>query len=249
MEKHIIPVIDTELLQQKANEYAMKGAEDALKEFYTSYNSPYKKAIEENLKNKGLDHSFDIPDIVGVLNDRLTQEIDQLANAAIANSFVPLVKKFLTREEPEIKFSYILEKFIERTDFQYKSKNEGLDHYSYTVEKVEDGYNSFFNYRISNGELGYELKFYRKNKEKIEIMSLPCLIDEGGKSSYKYEIQQKMRISLDDGAALELPFTKGILEDDFTSFIARLVIGSNNIIFDVEDFDEDMFPYDHCHCD
>ena len=59
-----------------------------------------------------------------------------------------------------------------------------------------------------------------------------------------------MKISLDGGATLELPFTKGILEDEFTSFIARLDIGNNNIVFDVDDFDEDMFPQDdHCHCD
>src|SRR6476661_4245160 len=108
MENQILPVINTEVLQQKANEYAMKGAEEALKGFYTSYNSPYKKAIEENLKNKGLDHSFNIPDIVGVLNDKFSQEIDLIANTAIAKSFVPMIKQILTREDAEVKFSDIL---------------------------------------------------------------------------------------------------------------------------------------------
>ncbi|MCT3693467.1 hypothetical protein HZQ92_18015 [Elizabethkingia anophelis] len=247
--ENIIPVINTELLQQKANEYAMKGAEDALKEFYTSYNSPYKKAIEENLNNKGLDHSFDIPDIIGVLNDRLSHEVDQIANAAIAKSFVPLVKKFLTREEPEIKFSYILEKFIERTDYEYKSKNGDIDRYDYSAERINEKYDSFFDYKISNGKIGYELRFYQREQDKIEIMSLPYLIDEDGKSRYRHEVQEKMKVSLDDGASLELPFVKGILEDDFVSFIARLVIGNNNIIFDVEDFEDDMFPNNHCYCD
>ncbi|MCT4253019.1 hypothetical protein HZP37_18155 [Elizabethkingia anophelis] len=247
--ENIIPVINTELLQQKANEYAMKGAEDALKEFYTSYNSPYKKAIEENLNNKGLDHSFDIPDIIGVLNDKLSHEVDQIANAAIAKSFVPLVKKFLTREEPEIKFSYILEKFIERTDYEYKSKNGDVDRYDYSAERINEKYDSFFDYKISNGKIGYELRFYQREQDKIEIMSLPYLIDEDGKSRYRHEVQEKMKVSLDDGVSLELPFVKGILEDDFVSFIARLVIGNNNIIFDVEDFEDDMFPNNHCYCD
>jgi hypothetical protein len=80
-------------------------------------------------------------------------------------------------------------------------------------------------------------------------MSLPYMMDERNKYSRSYQSNQTMKISLDDGATLELPFTKGILEDRFTSYIARLVIGNNNIIFDVTEFDEDMFPRDHCHCD
>lgn len=254
MNTQIIPTIDTETLQNKANEYAMKGAKDALREFYTGYNSPYTKAIKENLENKGVDSSFDIPDIIGVLNQKFSEQVDQIANTAIAKSFIPLVKKFLTREDSEIKFSSILEKFIERTDY----KSNDLDSSDYTVEKIssyDDSpslRNSFFQYQISNGTLGYELRFYNnthKGEGKITIMSLPTLLDEGGKYYKSYESQQKMKISLDGGATLELPFTKGVLEDDFVSFIARLVIGENKIIFDVTDFDEDMFPNDHCHCD
>jgi len=256
MENTILPVINSELLQQKANEYAQKGAEECIKEFYTGYGSPYKKAIEENLKNKGLDNQFNIPDIIAVLNYKFSQEIDQIANTAIAKSFVPLVKEFLIREDAEIKFSDILKKFIETTNFKY---NDDLESYDYTVEKAEGRHSSqslndtFFEYKISNGTVGYELKFYKKDKnketQKIEIMSLPYLMESNGKYRGSYESQQKMKISLDGGATLELPFTKGILEDPFTSFIARLVIGQNNIIFDVTDFDEDMFPRNNCHCD
>lgn len=250
MDNNILPVINNEVIQQKANEYAQKGAEECLKNFYTGYDSPYKKAIEENLKNKGLDHSFNIPDIIGVLNDKFSQEIDQIANAAIAKSFVPLVKEFLIRENAEIKFSEILRKFIDTTNFKYDDDVESFD---YTAEKIVDNSksysSSFFQYQISNGKTGYELRFY-VNKEETTIMGLPHMLDDNGKYYRNYESKQTMKISLDGGATLELPFTKGILENPFTSYIARLVIGENNIIFDVEDFDEEMFPNDndHCHC-
>lgn len=256
MENIILPVINSEQLQQKANEYAQKGAEKVLEEFYTGYDSPYKKAIKENLNNKGLDSSFNIPDIIGVLNDKFSQEVDQIANQAVAKSFLPMIKSFLLREESEIKFSDILKKFIETTNFDH---NDDLDSDDYTVEKAEGRHlmqslnDSFFEYHISNGKVGYELRFYRKEKgkenEKIEIMSLPYMLESNGKYRGGYESKQTMKISLDGGATLELPFTKGILEDEFISFIARLVIGQNNIIFDTEHFDEDMFPRDHCHCD
>lgn len=249
MENNILPVIDNQLLQQKANEYAQKGAEECIKEFYTGYKSPYKEAIEANLKNKGLHHSFEIPDIIGVLNDKFSKEVDQIANTAIAKTFIPMVKEFLTREEGEIKFSKILEKFIEKTDFK---NNNDLSSYDYEIEKIEDTdklySSSFFQYQISNGEIGYELRFYKSNKGTT-IMSLPNRKDESNKYYRGYESNEKMKVSLDGGVTLELPFVKGILEDEFVSFIARLVIGNNNIIFDVEDFNEDMFlKNDDCHC-
>ncbi len=246
MSENILPVINTEVLQQKANEYAMKGAEDALKDFYTSYDSPYKKAIKANLENKGLDYSFSIPDIIGVLNDKFSEEVDQIANQAIAKSFLPIVKEFLTRETPEVKFSYILKKFIEATNFEYND----LDIEDYRVEKIEEERrdSSFFTYTISNGAKGYELRFYKNSKDRNEIMALPYMLSENGRFQTGYKSQQTMKISLEEGATLELPFTKSILEDPFTSFIARLVIGNNNIIFDVDYFDEDMFPRNDCHC-
>ena len=50
----ILPVIDISVLQEKANEFAMKGAIETLKEFYSGYNSPYRKAIEEDLRDDEL---------------------------------------------------------------------------------------------------------------------------------------------------------------------------------------------------
>lgn len=243
MGKDILPVIDTEILQQKANEYAMKGAEEALKEFYSGYNSPYRKAIEENLKNKGVDTSFDLPDIVAVINDRLTQEIDLIANTALSKSFIPLVKRFLTREDEDVKFSKILKEFIEVSDFDI---NE-IDIDDYTTEKELSSTESFFHYKISNGKIGYNLHFY-KNNDKTTIIYLPRRLNENGKYYGSYESKEVMKISLDGGATLEVPFTKGILEDSFVSFIGRLVLGNTNIIFDVNDFYEDLFPKDECHC-
>lgn len=246
METNVIPVLNLEELQAKANEAAQKGALDAITEFYTSYNSPYKKAIEENLKNKGLDHSINIPDIIGILNQSISQEIDLIASTAISKTFVPLVKKFLTREDAEVNFSDILKKFIEITDYQ---NNEDLHYYEYIVERKDSSTRGFFNYRIFNNNLAYELHFFEYNNTTT-IISLPNKKDESRRYYSGYESKQTMKIYLDGGASLELPFTKGILEDEFVSYIARLVIGNTNIIFDVKEFDYDMFPdRDECSCD
>jgi hypothetical protein len=48
-ENQILPVLNTEVLQEKATEFAMKGAIESIKEFYSGYNSPFRKQIEEQL--------------------------------------------------------------------------------------------------------------------------------------------------------------------------------------------------------
>lgn len=248
MEKEFKPVLNLELLQQKANEEAEKGALDAIKEFYTGYNSPYKKAIEQNLINKGVDNNLDIPDIIAILNDKISSEIDAIANTAIAKTFVPLVKDFLSREKTEVKFSEILEKFVEHTDF----KNDEHDRDDYTVEKIEtydsDSLrNTFPTYQISNGKIGYELHFH-VNKEVSTLMALPYVLKDNKKYYRDYEVKETMKISLDGGATLEMPFRRGILENDFVRYCARLIVGNCNVEFDMLDFEDSMFPESECHC-
>ncbi len=250
--KVILPVLDSEKLQQKANEYAQKGAEDAIKEFYTGYNSPYKKALEEKLINKGLDSSIEVPDIIGILNESISKEIDMIANNAVSKTFVPLVKKFLTRAEAELKLSDILKEFIECTDFDWEDDN--MEDYSIETEK-DDG--SFVYLKISNSKKTYEVHFHLKSKKEespkvYEIYTLPYIEETSSGSRYTSRsfTERKMKISIDGGATLELPFIPGILEDNFMSYIAKLVIANTKITFDVNSFNEDMFPEnERCHCD
>lgn len=248
METNLItPVLDLAVLQQKANDAAMKGAQAALDEFYNSYNSPYKKAIEENLKSKAVDNNFDIPDIIAVINEKLSEEVDLIANMAVSKTFIPLVKKFLTRENAEIKFSEILEKFVEHSDFD----EDEDDQYDYVVEQKDRYANSptlhstFYTYTISNSKMGYELHFY-DNKGVITLTSIPSVKDENGRYwSKNINSKRTMKITLDEGATLELPFTAGVLEDEFLSFCARLVIGNNKIVFDSKEFEDYMFTKEY----
>lgn len=242
----ILPVLDTEALQKKANEYAMKGAEEALKEFYMGYNSPYRKAINDNLLNKGTGHSFEIPDIIGVLNDEISKEIDIIANTAISKTFLPLVKEFLTRADAELKLSDILTEFIDCTGFKY---DDDLQQEDYTLDiKKEDG--SFTYIILSNGKQKYEIHFFidsenkKKEKKTAYIYRLPEALDKNG---YANSYTKTMKVTL-DGVTLEMPFTPNVLSDKFTKYISRLVMCKSNIIFDVDDFNEDMFPENECHC-
>lgn len=244
----ILPVLNTEDLQKKANEYAQKGAEDAIKEFYTGYNSPYKKALEASLANKGVDTAIEIPDIIGILNESISTEIDMIANNAVSKSFIPMVKRFLTRAAAELKLSDILKEFIELTDYK-NDEDADVSDYSIDIQK-EDG--SFMYIEITNGKLTYRLSFYLKSKRgelpKIyEIFTLPIVSDSSNSYSPS-SLSKTMKLSI-DGVTLEMPFTPKVLEDNFVSYIAKLVIANTKITIDTKDFDEDMFPDKNgCHC-
>ncbi|MEK6883292.1 MAG: hypothetical protein AABY22_26935, partial [Nanoarchaeota archaeon] len=241
--KVFLPVLNTEDLQKKANEYAQKGADEAIREFYTGYDSPYKKALTASLMNKGVDSSIEIPDIIGILNESISKEIDMIANNAISKSFIPMVKRFLTRADAELKLSDILKEFIEFTDFKDNNDAE-TDDYSMEVKK-DDG--SFVYIKVSNNKVTYQLAFYLKSKngetpKVYEIFTLPTVEDDRGNSYRHSSIPQTMKLSIDGEATLEMPFTPNVLEDNFMSFIAGLVIANTIITFDVSDFNEDMFP-------
>lgn len=234
----ILPVLDNELLQQKANEYAMKGALKTLEEFYCGYDSPYRKAIEENLKGKGVASNFDIPDIVANINEALSNEVDRIANESVAKTFVPLLKQFLTREPEEMKFSDFLKRFILETE----TKN--YDDCSLEI-KTHTEYD-WLDIYIGSSDRDYRITFHldwesRKTEQKKYM--LLSLGHDTGKNASKV---MKLRL---DSATLEVPFTTGIINDGFNSFMANLVLSNTKITMDCTDFEEDMFPRGECYCD
>jgi|GEM_PF-2373704 hypothetical protein len=238
----ILPVLDTAILKEKANEFAMKGAIETIKEYYSGYNSPYRKAIEEELKNKTIGYSLELPDIIALLNDSLSNEIDAIANAAVAKTFIPIVKKLLTREPAEIKMSEFLKQFVDDSDFGIN--NHDMDDYD-VFEERNDG--TFVYLEISNTEKKYRLGFHKQTNDGVtyhELFTLPEV--NKIKSTNRFMDTKTMKISV-DGVTLELPFTKDILSDNFTSYVARLIIAKTRVIFDNINFTEDMFP-ESCHC-
>ena len=237
-DKQILPVLDMEALQAKANTAAMKGACEAIESFYTGYNSPFKKIIEEQLNETKIGFGIKLPDIIALINDSFSKEIDLIANTAVAKSFLPIVQRFLVREEKEIKFSKFLKAFIEHTDCkEFDDCN---------IDIKEHPEHGWLDVNIGNADKHYNLTIHTKYssdknaKKQYQILSLPRF--EEAK-----RFAQTMKLSI-DGVTLEIPFTKDVLYDPFVSYVARLVIANSIITMDCKDFSEDMFPEDECHC-
>lgn len=237
----ILPVIDTAQLQEKANEFAMKGAIKVIEEFYTGYNSPYKKAIEENLINKGVDsYRMELPDILAILNESISNEIDKIANTAVAKTFVPMVARFLTRQAKEIKMSDILKEFIETA-----KTYDGPDRDDYELRMHLNAQYNWYEVTISDGIREYTMTLHSvhedrnkpQNQWRWQVLSLP---NDG--NSHKHT----MKVS-GDGYTLELPFTRDVLKDEFQSFMAGILIANSHITLDMDYFEDHLFP-ERCHC-
>lgn len=244
----LIPKLDIETLQLKANEAAMKGYQDAIHDFYNGYNSPYKKQIEAQLLQKGLEHGMNLPDIIAKLNDGMAAKIDEIANEAIAKTFIPLVKKMLTRIDGEVNFSDLLKVVIDANEYEYDDDISISDFEVSELDLRKD--EMFLHFTISTPRGEYRMflcsdKYSKKKEDELKwhIGNLPEL-------TTSYKKAAIMTLKLEDGAKLEMPFFSSVLSDKFVSHCAQMVLSKTNIIFDVVDFDEDLFPSRHgCHCD
>jgi hypothetical protein len=230
----ILPVLDLAVLQEKANEFAMKGAIEALKEYYSGYNSPYRKAIEEALIDKKFSYPLQLPDIITMLNEKLSDQIDAIANTALSQTYLPQVKEILLREESEMLFSEFLKKFVEFTEVKY------YDDCDLRMEK--NSQYGWYEIHLSTGEKTYDLTLhedYATKKEQVKKYHFLSIPSNGS--------TEKMKISI-DGAVAEIPFTRGLMKDNFIAFITRLVLSGTRFKIDTDYFHEDMFP-PQCHCD
>lgn len=235
---NITASVNTAMLTEKANEFATKGALKAIEDYYTGYDSPYKKAIIENLQQNSVDgYGLKLPDILALINEHLTIEIDKIANTAIAKTFVPLVAKFLTRQEKTANFSDILKKFIESSP----AIDKRFDDFSVSIDKHDRW--GWLSIDIEDEKRKYSFTLHQENESKktgqpkYKLLSLP----------HKEKTEQaKMKVQIGI-AALEIPFTRDILKDEFVADLAGYIISDTVITMDTNYFDEEMFP-DNCHC-
>lgn len=223
--KEINAVLNYEELQRKANEFAQQGAIEVIKDYYTGYNSPFKAAIKEELEKKGVSIHMELPDIMALLNEGIAEEINTIANEAIAKTYIPLVRNILTRIDGEIRLSDILKKFIEVKYINYDD--------SYYVNVSKDSTHDWYNVDIEYDKEKYSLCLHsdHNNKGKYRLLSLPYAYN----SSY-----HKVKVT-HEKTSLEIPFHPNVLQDEFISYLAKLVMSKTTITVDCEGFEDDWF--------
>lgn len=234
------PEINIEEIQEAANAAAKKAYLNAIADYYTSYSSPYKKLIEAELEKQKFKYNMELPNIMAEINESLSNEVDSIANQAIATSFIPMISKALIGLDKEMKLSELLKMIIE--ELEPDSDNYEEFHFSYKEEREYGWIECELTTHLNNYAFTLHTLSRSKQQEgKYQLLSMPY-------NKYKKGYNSNMTIYKDD-IKIEMPFTPGILEDEVLNIFFKMMLSNTIIELDCEGFDDDMFPEDeHCHC-
>ena len=235
LEQPKINVLD---IQKKANEAAEKAYLKEIEEYYTSYNSPYRKLVKEELEKQEFKFSMELPNILEKINSSLSKEIDAIANKAIASTYIPMVNNSLVGLEKELKMSDILKLIIQEIE---PDENEKDDYY-FDYEK-HDKYD-WLSCSIRTDKNRYEFTLHTcrgdSEEQKYQLLSFPSAQSNKG--------YQKTMIVYKDDVKIEMPFAPNILQDKILNVFFRVMISQSEISMDCDGFEEDMFPSEECYC-
>jgi len=244
------PKIDVEKLQKKANEAAEKAYLNEIEEFYNSYNSPYRKAIKDELAKKGLNNDIELPDILGRINTALAEEMDRLANNALSETYIPILSNALDVLPKRMKMSGFLKKVIEDVFDKYDDST-GPEDYNFYVEKNKN--HGWYNAVLVTPEHEYNITLHtawstdltdEERRSKKVFLYCATIPDQ---SYNNFKSPTKMTLYKDD-VKLEMPFTHNIIQDKTLNVLFKLVLGKTIIELDTGCFDDDWFPQDECSC-
>ena len=95
--------LDEQKLQEMAQQYAMQGAEKAIKDFYTSYDSPFMNAIRRELKEKmETNLFFELSQMTAAINKAMNDKVSEMANTVVANTFLPMLNRMFSQERKTV---------------------------------------------------------------------------------------------------------------------------------------------------
>lgn len=243
------PVLDMEKLNQVAQDAAMQWALREIEDFYNGYNSPYRKKLKEYLEKQKIHWAFSLPKIMAVINDSLSAEITNIANRAIAQSFVPMVNEFFTGVEKEMNFSDFLKKWIDCVEV------EPWEWYLCNLQVERDSKWGWVRIELSYKDKQYSFSFHEKDEydrvkkesqdfvQKYQLLWLPY-ISASRHQEMKLEVEQKNWVDVQK-SKLTMPFTPDVLQDKFIMFMAQCIMANTLFVLDTKEFDDDWFEEDN----
>lgn len=110
--------VNQELLQQKANEFAEQAFIEELKDYYSKYNSPFRKTLQAEFQKKEVSVHFELPDILQTINDAISKEHEEIIKNFIDSTVLVDLRKSLKLQPKEILFSEFLKEIME-ADFNH----------------------------------------------------------------------------------------------------------------------------------
>jgi len=231
--------LDEEKLQKAAEDAAMRGAIKEIEDYYTGYDSPFRKSVKKKLESMAPSIHFELPDILGLINDKLANEIDKIANNFVNHSVVQNVTSILVGVDKDLKLSDVFRDCIKEADLTLDE-----DSVSFGYEKHTD--HGWLSCDLQLGDKNYQFTLHEfKHEDKpttYKILSTPRLrSDYSSRSGSTYKVTA-------GNAVVELPYISNIVADKVITYLTRLIISGTNITVDCDGISDDMFPERECFC-
>lgn len=237
------PEINFKELQEKSKEYAQKGALEAIREYYTGYDSPYKKQILEQLHSQRLKGSFQLPDLVGLVNEALTTEINAIANEALTNTYLPKVREILTGiGTNQVKFSDLIKEYMSShycTDYA-----RDIDDFKIVMNEDTSYWTKFTLFHRSDEEWVLYLHHAKDEEgndinDRFVVESLPRFYGYRSPSGYDRK-HDEFNIKKGD-IEIQLPFQSSYIENRFVRYCTSLLLHKVQITMDCYGLDDEFW--------
>jgi len=223
-------------IQDKVNSSALKATMNAIDDYFDGYNSQYKAQIKEQLSKQDFGVKMDLPKVISLINQQLENQMTQIANTAVAQTFIPMVHRFLSNTKPVILVSDMLKEFISELSAEYQD---------FHFECNEEKRHGWLDCEISYDEKRISFTLHKdrdyQNGQWVDtgyykLLSLPY-----EKGSHNKEMRIVSETENGKKVELYLPFTPTVLENPIISTMARVLLSGSKFSVDCDGVDEEWF--------
>ena len=221
--------LDEEKIQQMAEKYALEGAEKAIRDYYTSYNSPYVKALEEHLRTQLPTRWFDLPDLTAAINKALSDKISTLCNQVVAQTYIRIFDRMMSGNERGVVSSQDI--YRHYCDYVKDREDDDFDSEELECEIETSSYGFKYLLMKYNGETEFRMSLYEGKRDEhgnqlYNITGLP----HTGQFAHLDGKLPHMSIKLDENRTASVPITPDVLSNEFMAYIANILIHGTKII-------------------
>ena len=228
----VTPVLDVAKLQEIANEAAMEAATKEIKDYYGGYSSPFRKQIQQYLKESVPSPKIEIPNIVEEIQKSLVGEVEKIAKEMSIKNCISALRKGITHlpleDDGSIKLSKVFDEMKRDIDIE---NGEWIE-----ADVKEDGFGTFKWLKViltikkeDCEEKRLEFTLHDNDNDdkhpntKI-VLSMPYHID-------RWE-NAKIKIKDNEGLEIEMPMFHGLANDPILLTIAKLVMYRTPVVVD-----------------
>lgn len=228
----VTPVLDVVKLQEVANEAAMHAATKEIEDYYNGYNSPFRKQVQEYLKQNVPSPKIEIPNIVEEVQKSLVGEVEKIAKELSIKNCIGALRKGITHlpleDDGSIKLSRVFDEMEKEIDIkngewiEAEVKEDGFATAKWlkvilTIKK-EDCEEKRLEFTL------YDNDFDDEHPNTKKVLSMPYHIDRWQNA--------KIKIKDGEGLEIEMPMFHGLADNPILLTIAKLVMYRTPVVVD-----------------